>query len=172
MKMDRKRSMKNSRRLFFAIIALLFLSGCQSSEKEKAFLDLYPGVDFNQEVKLTTDPYMANSEDLGTWINLIFKNQSTEVISFSLLDGTNIYTYSERSQKWVKLENQLEYNPGEDILYPKGTAQAVTDKLVIFSPKTDNLHTPIVIRMVAIGHQISDGKPVGAYYDMILLPQQ
>jgi hypothetical protein len=110
----------------------LILSACLPAEKEQAFFDLYPGAGFNQEVALVPDSMGTNSGYLGSWINLIFENQPSKVVSFSLLEDTSIYTFSERTHNWTKLENQLEYNPGEDILYPKGTEQAVTDKLVVF----------------------------------------
>jgi hypothetical protein len=174
MKMDRKRSMKNSGRLFFAIIALLFLSGCQSSEKEKAFLDLYPGVDFNQEIVLDT---MSSSETNGNsapWVELVLENHSSEIISYNSLEGTNLYTYSKETKEWVQIKDRLQYfdKPDDDILYPQGTRNALYKAFVLASPDLDGYTAPVVVRVVAIGHQTSDGKLVGAYYDSILLPQQ
>jgi hypothetical protein len=164
-------AMKKIKKLIFVLILLLFLSGCQSSEKEKAFLDLYPGVDFNQEVDLVIDPSGTSAGYLGAEIDLLLENQSSKIISYSLLEGTSIYTYSEKYQKWVKLENQIEYDPGEDLLYPKESKNKITIKGVFVAPKIYDYSTPIIVRIVAIGHQTNDGKLVGAYYDMKLVPQ-
>jgi hypothetical protein len=174
MKMDRKRSMKNSRRLFFAIIALLFLSGCQSSEKEKAFLDLYPGVDFNQAVVLTPSSSIDSDGNVTPDGELILENHSSEVISFNSPEGTSFYTYSKEKKEWVQIKNKMHYLSiqDDDILYPQGTRNALHEAFVFATPDLDGYTAPVVVRWVTIGHQTSDGKPVGAYYDSILLPQQ
>jgi hypothetical protein len=108
---------------------------------------------------------------LGAEIDLLLENQSSKIISYSLLEGTSIYTYSEKYQKWVKLENQIEYDPGEDLLYPKESKNKLTIKGVFVAPKIYDYNTPIIVRIVTIAHQTSDGKPVGAYYDVKLVPQ-
>jgi hypothetical protein len=165
------KTLKKSGKFLVVLLACLILSGCQSGEKEQTFLDLYPGVDFNQEIDLVVDPSGANTGFLGSEIDLLLENQSSKIISYSLQEGTSIYTYSEKYQKWVKLENQIEYEPGEDLLYSKESKDKLTIKGVFVVPKIYDYSTPIIVRIATIGHQTSDGKPVGAYYDVKLVPQ-
>jgi hypothetical protein len=172
--MKKTKKYTNSLTVLTVLTACLVLSGCQSSEKEKAFLDLYPGIDFNQEIVLDT---MSSSETNGNsapWVELVLENHSSEIISYNSLEGTNLYTYSKEMKNWVQIKDQLQYfdKPDDDILYPKGTRNALYKAFVLASPDLDGYTAPVVVRVVAIGHQMSDGKPVGAYYDMILLPQQ
>jgi hypothetical protein len=172
--MNQKRSIKNSRRFFFAIIALLFLSGCQSAEKEKAFRNLYPGVDFNQEIVLTPSSSIDSDGNVTPDSELILENHFSEVISFNSPEGTSFYTYSKDKKEWVQIKNKMHYLglQDDDILYPKGTRNALHEAFVFATPDLDGYTAPVVVRWVAIGHQTSNGKLVGAYYDMVLLPQQ
>jgi len=168
------KTIRNVRVLFSALIMLSILSGCQSSEKEKTFLDLYPGVDFNQEIVLDTMSSSETDENSAPWVELVLENHSSEIISYNSLEGTNLYTYSKEMKNWVQIKDQLQYfdKPDDDILYPKGTRNALYKAFVLASPDLDGYTAPVVVRVIAIGHQTSDGKPVGAYYDLILLPPQ
>jgi hypothetical protein len=166
--------MKKIGSFFFTLIACLVLSGCQSVENERTFLDLYPGVDFNNEVVLETMSSSETDGNFAPWVELVLENHSPEIISYNSLEGTSLYTYSKEMKEWVQIKDQLQYSdkPDDEIMYPKGTRNALYKAFVLASPDLDDYTAPVVVRVVAIGHQTSDGKTVGAYYDMLLLPQQ
>jgi hypothetical protein len=172
--MNQRRSIKNSRRFFFVIIALLILLGCQSAEKEKAFRNLYPGVDFNREVVLVTSPAIDSDGNVTPDSVLVLENHSSEIISYNSLDGTILYTYLQEKKEWVQLKSLEHYysKPTDDILYPKRTRNAIYLTFIDAVPGLNDYTAPVVVRVVAIGHQMNDGKPVGAYYDWIMLPYQ
>lgn len=156
------------------LLACLILSGCQSAEKEKTFRNLYPGVDFNREVVLVTSPTIDSDGNITPDSVLVLENHSSKIISYNLLDGTILYTYSQEKREWVLLKSLLHYysKPTDDILYPKGTRNATYLTFIDAVPDLDGYTAPVVVRVVTIGHQLRDGKPVGAYYDWIMLPQQ
>ena len=120
---------------------------------------------------------MSSSETNGNsapWVELVLENHSSEIISYNSLEGTSLYTYSKETKEWVQIKDRLQYfdKPDDDILYPRGPKDTLYETFVLASPDLDGYTAPVVVRVVAIGHQTSDGTPVGAYYDSILLPQQ
>lgn len=156
------------------LISIFLIAGCQLSRgnKESAFLEIFPGVEFNNDINLVEYPISKNSGYIGDEVDLILVNQSNTTITFQISKDVSIYAYSEKSQKWLMVENQFKYKAGEHTLQPSGSGLK-TDTLVLVWPEIYDYNTPIEIRIVAIGHKnISENKIIdtGAYYDIKLVP--
>lgn len=153
---------------------LLILVGCKSAkvDKENAFQNLYPGIEFNSEIVLTENPVTKNLGYLGSEVDLLLINNSPEIITFKISEDVNIYTFSETKQEWIEVNNKFEYSASEVIMFPPGIGQ-IDNSLVFVWPEIYDFSTPIVLRIVAIGHQNYDEKNsimTGAYYDIELIP--
>jgi len=153
---------------------LLILAGCQSlnMDKENAFQNLYPEVEFNREIVLTENPVAKNIGYLGSDVDLILVNQSSETITFQISKDVYLYTYSDRKQKWIEVNNKFEYNSSEVIMFPPGSGQ-IDNALVFVWPEIYDFTTPINLRIVTIGHVKNDeidSIKTGAYFDIDLVP--
>lgn len=156
---------------FFLII--VFMTGCQNKpqDKETAFLKLHKGIDFNQDIILVEDPYAPNVGIIGSEIDLKLLNQSSKLVSYDLSKDVKIFTYTD-NKKWIQLKNIGTYRSVEEKLLPGGVV-SITSGLVFVYPEIEDQSKPIIIRVVAIGHSITDDeetKDVGAYFDSRLIP--
>ena len=164
------------RNLIFSICLgiLLILSGCQSStvDKENSFQNLYPEVEFNREIVLIENPVAKNIGYIGSDVNLLLVNQSLETITLQISKDVYLYTYSDRKQKWIEVNNQFEYYASEVTMFPTGTGQ-IDNALVFVWPEIYDFTTPINLRVVTIGHVKNgeiDSIKSGAYFDIDLVP--
>jgi hypothetical protein len=149
------------------------MTGCQNKpqDKETAFLKLHKGIDFNQDIILVEDPYAPNVGIIGSEIDLKLLNQSSKLVSYDLSKDVKIFTYTD-NKKWIQLKNIGTYRSVEEKLLPGGVV-SITSGLVFVYPEIEDQSKPIIIRVVAIGHSITDDeetKDVGAYFDSRLIP--
>lgn len=168
---------------FFCIFCFFFLlSSCQVAlfdserKKDKAFSELYPGIEFNNEIVLDEDPIMINYGFIGSEVNLLLVNNSNNQVSFSISKDVDILFYSKKRNKWIEVINNYTYEDNSVIMYPKG-GNNLFDAQVYIWPEIYNTHEPIEIRIVAFGHRLENNdqyiineQTIGAYYDIELIP--
>ncbi|MPM35314.1 hypothetical protein SDC9_81904 [bioreactor metagenome] len=166
--------MKKINTLFLFLLSIILLSGCKglTKSKESAFLDIYQGIEFNNDMILAEDPLAPNNGYLGSEIDLVLQNKSTNEISIELSKDIQLFTYSDKQKKWIKLTNKFTYSPGGAIIYSE-EENKISNALVLVWPEVYDFNTSISVRVVVIGHSKQIGgtlKDIGAYYDTNLIP--
>ncbi len=156
------------------LLIVLLLSSCQNikQSKESAFLDIYQDTEFNKDMILVEDPLAPNNGYIGSEIDLVLQNESTNEISINKAKDIQLFTYSYKQNKWIKLNNKFSYSSGEEILYSEAENK-ISSALVPVWPEVYDFNTSLSVRVVVLGYSKQIGGTlinVGAYYDTTLVP--
>lgn len=158
----------------FAWTTILFfvLSSCTpapTSPKDLAFLELFPSIKMNKDLKLEfwqTTKYPLETS-VGT-VDFFLEFTSQRTIRFPPNMNSQIYTFSELDQKWIEIDDRSTYL-GESLELSRRSIPYID---VSVEPDIPVEELPVTIRVVVMGEIIRNGKPtgemVGAYTDVIL----
>lgn len=155
---------------FIFLLFILFFAGCENKSQDQLFLEMFPGVEFNQEITLDEDPFAPNNFLIGSEVDLILYNQSDQVLEFSIADSIFIFQFDEKSHKWNEIDNEFNYHGPSIQMQPKDTG-GISDALIPVWPKITDAEKPVKLRIVVLSRALTqemDDRWYGAYYDFIL----
>lgn len=170
-------SKRNNCILWVLVLTITFLAACSDhsiSEKESAFRNLFPNVEFNKGFQISVDRNQINLKE-GPFIFLGLENLSSSMIEFPRDDsGVSILTYSKAKNQWQEINNDITYiTEKAPKLYPRNEGPLRFLGITV-SPMIDNIDQDVDIRVVVTGTiseaQENIGKQVGAYIDITLTP--
>ena len=160
------------------LMGLVACLGKNHQTKEDAFakMMLIPIKDMNKEITLSL-PVMEKGiyvPKLGDIIDLTLVNHSKELIVFPSDYGVRMYTYNDKDEIWIEINNLANYvPPGNRQVSPKG--DGIPGQIIISAiPDLPISSYPVDLRVVVIGiiyqHGIATENQVGAYTDITLQP--
>ena len=164
--------------IFTLVLSSSFITGCQPlplSSKEQAFEDVIsmPYQDLNDMLKLKPTPGL-DDYTFGNPIYLDLVNESQYPIEFPSDFGISMYYYDEISEKWIEINNIVDYLPlGKKELLPTRKDSPGGSGITVY-PDIQDLSKPITIRVLMVGEladeESSNEVLVGAYIDVTLVP--
>jgi len=174
-----------SRITYFYLLLLIFvissLTGCTFNKnidtiKEKAFVALYPGIQFNDYITLQEfDSFRTKYERYSS--DILVKNVADIEILLLMQTGIHIWVYNENDQQWKKVNDRgVWINLSDKILYPGKNNRHDLDSfwIVPINPNIGDIEEPTTIRVVFLGEVLSNnqqsGKKVGGYLDITYQP--
>jgi len=166
--------MKSKKFLHFVLFFFLLASvGCQRNISEEL-----PGIDFplnemNDGIKLLV-PEIENNFIDSPFIGIVITNTSDNI--FRLNEQSGIYIFEYVDNKWIPINNLMDYGYGEDDGIYLENDGPFTKYRTVVTPAVAVEEKNILIRIVCVGEYISpDGKVIkqaGAYRDFWLTPDR
>jgi hypothetical protein len=160
------------------VLSSYFISGCKPSplsSKEQAFADITPVPyhDLNDKHRVTIPPGL-NDFKFGNSIKLELVNETQYPIEFPSDFGITLYYYDESSNKWVEINNIVDYLPfGNKELLPTRKDDSGGLWFSVY-PDVQDFSKPITIRILMVGELVDEESSnevlVGAYIDVTLVP--
>ncbi len=164
--------------LLTLVVITTFISGCGSpplSNKEQEFANIIslPYDDLHDKFRLTI-PRGLNDYKFGYPIELELVNDSRDTVRFSSDFGINLFTYDKSTDKWVEINNLVEYLPvGDYELHPMSN-DSLGGPVISVYPELQDFTQSITIRVLMVGEVIREGISTnvfaGSYIDITLSP--
>lgn len=155
------------------LILFLFLASCstpsETLEKDLSFIDLYPKVSLNQNLKLRPLK-VSKSPNIEDEAFLVIENKSAGSYQFPADYNVAIWEYQQKDKNWKRIVYRTEYLPDEPIILSNDP-----DFMAVVPISLQGLETDArVVRVAVYGNLIDNGSLAnemeGAFIDITLEP--